>query len=129
MLVCVSSVFIPVFAPGEIMLPASVVLTVSGLLSFFFPSLEIASGISIATAINSWFRNVDWEGLGEYLANKLNFLGDILYGFATTIDWQQIKDSINRALTSLWEKLDVEKIKTAIGKLAENFVDFIESVD
>ena len=85
--------------------------------------------IGIATAINSWFRNVDWEGLGEYLANKLNFLGDILYGFATTIDWQQIKDSINRALTSLWEKLDVEKIKTAIGKLAEDFVDFIESVD
>ena len=92
-----------------------------------FNALNFAIGIS--AAINSWFTNVDWEGIGQYLANKLNFLGDMLYGFATTIDWQQIKDSINRALTSLWENLDVEKIKTSIGKLVGDFEDFLRSVD
>ena len=85
--------------------------------------------VGIATAINSWFTNVDWEGIGLYLANKLNFLGDILYGFATTIDWEKIKESISRAISSLFENLDVDKIKTSIGKLVNDFMDFLKSVD
>lgn len=59
----------------------------------------------------------------------MNFLGDILYGFATTIDWEQIKNSINTALSSLFEKLDVQKIKESITKLVNDAMDFLRSVD
>lgn len=92
-----------------------------------FNALNFAVGI--ANAINSWFRNVDWEGIGTYLANKLNFLGDILYGFATTLDWETMKNSIQTALNTAFEKLDVEKIKGAIGKLIGDAVDFLENID
>lgn len=53
----------------------------------------------------------------------------MLYGFATTIDWEQIKNSIQTALSSLFERLDVEKIKVSIQKLVNDALDFLKSVD
>ena len=92
-----------------------------------FNALNFAVGI--ASAINSWFRNVDWEGIGQYLANKLNFLGDMLYGFATTLDWETMKNSIQTALNAAFEKIDVEKIKTSIGMLVNDAVEFLKNID
>lgn len=59
----------------------------------------------------------------------MNFLGDILYGFSININWEQIKDSVQTALSSLFENLDVEKIKTSIGKLVNDAMDFLKSVN
>lgn len=85
--------------------------------------------IGISDAINSWFRNVDWEGIGQYLANKLNFLGDILYGFSININWDLIRTSVQTALDTLFANLDVEKIKTSIGKLVDDAVEFLKDID
>ena len=41
----------------------------------------LALGEGIGRTVNSWFNTVDWEGLGHFFANKLNFLIDIVAGF------------------------------------------------
>ena len=70
--------------------------------------------MKIADSLNGLFATVDFNGLGEFLTNKLNAVFQLLSSFVTTFDWVQLGNSISDLIDSLLYSIDFESIETTI---------------
>jgi predicted RNA binding protein with dsRBD fold (UPF0201 family) len=52
----------------------------------------------------------------------------MIQGFVEQVKWDELKEKVNKALSDIFENLDMETIKNAISGLITNVMDFLTSL-
>ena len=96
---------------------------------------SLALGEGIGRAVNSWFSTVDWEGLGHFFANKLNFIIDVVAGFfdkfieQAYVNGQKLGEAFNAFVDWIhWDNLSraIWEGLNSIGEVIQGFVDMVD---
>jgi len=95
----------------------------------------LALGEGIGRAVNSWFDNIDWTGLGHFFANNLNFFIDIAAGFFDKIinqayeNGQKLGEAFNAFIDWIhWDNLS-RAIWEGLNSIAETIHGFVDMVN
>jgi len=95
----------------------------------------LALGEGIGRAINGWFANIDWKGLGNFFANNLNFFIDIATGFFDKFiqkayeNGQKLGEAFNAFVSQIhWDNLAraIYEGLNSLGQLIQGFVDMVD---
>ena len=103
--------------------------------NFFEKFQAVDFGKGIGRTINSWFANIQWDAIGKFFTNKLNFLIDVAYGFLTEFVKDAPKHGARLALafktwvTSIkWEELR-GVIRLGLKSIADMIEGFVTNQD
>ncbi len=95
-------------------------------------------GSSIAKALRSAIREIDWKSLGQLLGNKFMVSWKLLSGFiqemsrksdAGITGWTELGKSIGRAMTGMFEKISFKDIANAIVGVINGAFEILAGVD
>ena len=98
-----------------------------------FQALPLGEGIG--RAVNSWFDNIDWTGIGNFFANNLNFFIDIATGFFNKFIEQAYQNGqkLGEALNAFVERIHWENLSRAIwegfNSIAETIQGLVDKID
>lgn len=90
-------------------------------------------GEQLGGAINGLFDKVDWVGLGEYFAFKFNGIFDFIGGLADSTKWQNIGTDLGNGLNAIIENIDLgeatSNVSSLIVGMLESGISFITTTD
>lgn len=90
-------------------------------------------GEQLGGAINGLFDKVDWVGLGEYFAFRFNGIFDFIGGLADGTKWEEIGTSLGDGLNAIIENIDLgeatSNVSSLIVGMLESGISFITTTD
>lgn len=109
------------------------------------PSFDLAStsitdaidfdglGESVAKKLNDAMAKIDFNTAGQTLGNGINSIIDTAYGFVTTFDWTEFGKSFSDILNGLFEEVDfakmAETVSSGLGGVLDSIASFFANTD
>lgn len=85
-------------------------------------------GSRIATTINSWFDEVNWEELGDLVSNGINGIVETVYGFLIDADVTKWADGIAEFINNVFSNINFKKAGITVDELVKKVSEFFNEL-
>lgn len=90
-------------------------------------------GKKLAAGANGLFDQIEWDDLGKFFANKINFIWEIAEGFVNDFDWKQFGDSLAEGANAFVDQIDFDSMADTVWKglngLTDTVTEFLDDFD
>lgn len=87
----------------------------------------VTLGKKLASGANGLVDQIPWEEIGNFFANKLNYIWEIAYGFVTEFNWGKLGDSLAEGAYAFVKKIDFVSMADTISVGLNGIIESIET--